>query len=175
MINKWRSPNLRHVTRTHRVDLFLFVFQWVNVDHFILTKCVRTNDQVADILTRGLLATMQWHSSSTSWQIRRRYESNEVRSFYHKPLSCSALGEPQAMSQVTTQPENVDQISSLNTHQVLQPGCALDNHLTLEQLSSCDFNCTQDKRDRPPERGGHTLAGWYFIPDLEKTINCWYN
>ena len=41
MINKGRSSNLRHVTRTHRVDLDC-LFGRVSLDHFILSKFVRT-------------------------------------------------------------------------------------------------------------------------------------
>ena len=51
------------------------------------------------------------------------------------------------MSQVMTQPENVDQIWSQYVSEVLTSGCAPDGHLTLEPLSNYDVQCTQDKRD----------------------------
>ena len=60
MINKGRSPNLRHVTRTHRVDL------WVNFGSFFFFE--RTFDQLSDILTKGMFTTMQIHSFLTLWQ-----------------------------------------------------------------------------------------------------------
>ena len=46
MINSGRGPNLRHVTRTHRVDLN-WSFERVTIDHSILRKYARTNDQLA--------------------------------------------------------------------------------------------------------------------------------
>ena len=93
MINKGRSANLRHVTRTHRVNLDC-LFERVSLDHAILIKHVRTNDQLADILTKDMFTTMQWHSLLHLWQIRQQCESNEVRSFSRKPFSCSALAKP---------------------------------------------------------------------------------
>ena len=58
MINKGRNPTQRHVTRTHRVDLDWF-FERLNLDHSILIKHVRTSDQLAVILTKNCLPTMQ--------------------------------------------------------------------------------------------------------------------
>ena len=46
-----------------------------------------------------------------------------------------------------TQPENVDQIWSQFASKVLKSGCARDVHVTLEQLSNYEFQCTQDQRD----------------------------
>ena len=62
MIHKGRSPNFRRVTRTHRVDLDCLC-ERVNLDHSILIKYARTNDQFVDILTLGMFATMQRHLS----------------------------------------------------------------------------------------------------------------
>ena len=49
------------------------------------------------------------------------------------------------MSQAMTQPKNVEQKWSQYASKVLQSGCALGSHVTLEQLSNCEFTCTQDK------------------------------
>ena len=62
MINKGRSPNLRHVTKTLSVDLD-WLFGRVNLDHSILIKYARTNDQLVDISRKGMFATMQRHLS----------------------------------------------------------------------------------------------------------------
>ena len=68
------------------------------------------------------------------------------------------------MSQVMTQPETVDQIWSQYASNVLKSGCALDGHLTLEELSIYEFQCTQDKRDlragdvASTESGGKLIA-----------------
>ena len=49
---KGRSPNMRHVARTHRVDLD-WLFERVRTGPGILIKCINTKDQIADILTKG--------------------------------------------------------------------------------------------------------------------------
>ena len=61
MFNKGRCPNLRHVTRTDRVD-FEWLFERKSLDHSLLIKYVRTNDQLVDMLTKGTFTTVQWHS-----------------------------------------------------------------------------------------------------------------
>ena len=43
MINKGRSPNLRHVSRTHRLDLD-WSFERLNLDHSLLIKSGATRD-----------------------------------------------------------------------------------------------------------------------------------
>ena len=68
MINEGRSPSLRHLTRTHTVDL----------DWLLERVCV----QLAGILTKGMFITMHWHSFLTLWQFRQLFESNDVRSFF---------------------------------------------------------------------------------------------
>ncbi len=72
MINKGQSPNLRHVTRTHRVDLD-WLFGRVTLDHSIFIKYVRTNDQLEDISIKGMFTTMQWQSFLHLW--RKPYPS----------------------------------------------------------------------------------------------------
>ena len=68
-INNGRSPNLWHVTRTQRVDLD-GLFERMNLDHSTIKKNLQTNDQLADILTKGKFTTMQWHALLTLWQLR---------------------------------------------------------------------------------------------------------
>ena len=62
-------------------------------------------------------------------------------------FSCSAVGKLQEMSQVTTQAENVDQMSDQDSSKVLNAGCTLGDQVTMEQLSNHEFKCTQDQRD----------------------------
>ena len=52
MINKGRSPNLRHVTRTHRVDLDCF-FERVNLDNSILFKILANMRSVGGYFDKG--------------------------------------------------------------------------------------------------------------------------
>ena len=101
--------------------------------------------------------------------------------FSRKPFSCRTLAKPQAMSQVMTQHENVDQKWSENASKVSKSGCALDGHLALEQLRNCEFLCTQDKRDLlagctiSRRRRDTSCKLRYCISDLEKTKGLWDN
>ena len=52
MIMKGRSPTMRHVSRTHRVALD-WLFDRINLDSKIQIKYIDTNNQLADILTKG--------------------------------------------------------------------------------------------------------------------------
>ena len=74
---------------------------------------------------------------------------NQVTSaaFLAGPLSCIGLAKPQAMSQMMTQTECVDQMWDQYSSKVLKSGRILGDRVTLEQLSNHEFTCTQDKRD----------------------------
>ena len=52
MCIKCRSPNMRHVGRTHRVDLD-WLFERIHKDPAISIKYVNTKQQLADLLTKG--------------------------------------------------------------------------------------------------------------------------
>ena len=75
MIIKGRSPTMRHVSRTHRVALD-WLFDRINLDSKIQIKYIDTNNQLADILTKGNFTRDEWnhllnllnisHFSSTS-------------------------------------------------------------------------------------------------------------
>ena len=60
MIIKGRSPTMRHISRTHRVAL-----DWLcgrnNFDTNIQTKLVDTQNQLADILTKGNFTRDEWN------------------------------------------------------------------------------------------------------------------
>ena len=51
---KGRSPTMRHVSRTHRVALD-WLFDGINLDPKIQIKYIDTKNQLADILTKGIL------------------------------------------------------------------------------------------------------------------------
>ena len=59
MTIKGRSPNLRHVPRTHRVDLD-WLFERIRNDPGVFIKFISTIKQVADILTKGAFSANQW-------------------------------------------------------------------------------------------------------------------
>ena len=60
MIIKERSPALRHVARTHRVDLD-WVFERLNRDPAIFAKFVGAKEQLADIHTKGYFTAEAWN------------------------------------------------------------------------------------------------------------------
>ena len=59
MTIKGRSPNMRHVQRTHRVNLD-WLFERIANDPGIRIKYVGTKQQIADILTKGSFTAIQW-------------------------------------------------------------------------------------------------------------------
>lgn len=61
MVIKGRSPNLRHVPRTQRVDLD-WLLERINLDPAVKLKYVGTKEQLADILTKGLFSVAQWNA-----------------------------------------------------------------------------------------------------------------
>ena len=52
MTIKGRSPNMRHVARTHRVDLD-FLFERLQKDPGVFMRYINTKQQLADLLTKG--------------------------------------------------------------------------------------------------------------------------
>ena len=61
MIIKGRSPTMRHVSRTHRVD-FDWLFDRINLDSRIQIRCIETKHQLADILTKGNVTCHEWNN-----------------------------------------------------------------------------------------------------------------
>ena len=59
MCVKGRSPNLRHVARTHRVNLD-WLFDRVRNDPGVFIKFVGTKEQMADIFTKGSFTWDAW-------------------------------------------------------------------------------------------------------------------
>ena len=59
MTVKQRSPTMRHVSRTHRVDLD-WLFERISKDPGIFVKYVPTKEQIADILTKGSFTADAW-------------------------------------------------------------------------------------------------------------------
>ena len=60
MTVKQRSPTMRHVSRTHRVDLD-WLFERISKDPGIFVKYVPTKDQIADISTKGSFTAEAWN------------------------------------------------------------------------------------------------------------------
>ena len=59
MCIKGRSPNLRHVQRTHRVNLD-WLFERIRKDKGIALRYINTKWQIADMLTKGQFTAQLW-------------------------------------------------------------------------------------------------------------------
>ena len=68
MIMKYRSPTMRHVSRTHRVALD-WLFNRTNLDSKIKIKYIDTKNQLADILTKGNFTRDEWNHLLTLFNI----------------------------------------------------------------------------------------------------------
>ena len=68
MIIKGRSPTMRYVSRTHRVALD-WLFDRINLDPKIQIKYINTNNQLADILTKGNFTRDGWNHLLTLFNI----------------------------------------------------------------------------------------------------------
>ena len=60
MIIEGRSPTMRHVSRTHRVA-FDWLFDRINLDSKIQIKYIDTENQLADLLTKGSFTRDEWN------------------------------------------------------------------------------------------------------------------
>ena len=56
-----RSPALRHVSRTHRIDLD-WLFERISKAPGVFIKFVPTKEQVADVLTKGSFTAEAWNT-----------------------------------------------------------------------------------------------------------------
>jgi len=59
MCVKGRSPNMRHVARTHRVNLD-WLFERLIQDKAIKMRYINTKEQLADMFTKGSFTEMVW-------------------------------------------------------------------------------------------------------------------
>ena len=59
MVIKARAPMLKHVARTHRIDLD-WLFERLSTDPAIYGRYLHTKLQIADILTKGHFTSDQW-------------------------------------------------------------------------------------------------------------------
>ena len=84
IIIKGRSPQLRHIARTHRIDV-----DWLNErireDPAIKLRYVNTKQQMADILTKGSFAASQWNDLCRLIGIHQPFSSSNHPSPNFKP------------------------------------------------------------------------------------------
>ena len=64
IVVKGRSPSLRHINRTHRVDLD-WVFERVKNDPGVSIKFCTTKEQMGDIFTKGSFTGTEWRALCT--------------------------------------------------------------------------------------------------------------
>ena len=68
MCVKGRSPNMRHVARTHRIDLD-WLFERLLKDSAITMSYINTKQQLADMFTKGSFTEVTWKTLLTLVQI----------------------------------------------------------------------------------------------------------
>ena len=61
MTVKGRTPAMRHIQRTHRVDID-WLFERFQSDPSIYIRYVNTKSQTADLLTKGAFTSLQWNA-----------------------------------------------------------------------------------------------------------------
>ena len=82
MCIKGRSPTMRHVARTHRVDLD-WLIERVKLDPGVRIKFVGTDEQMADMLTKSSFTVAKWenlmglHQIGPSWDTGWRGREGE--------------------------------------------------------------------------------------------------
>ena len=74
MCIKGRSPNMRHVPRTHRVDLD-WLFERVRADPGVFIRYVGTKEQIGDLFTKGAFSADQW------WRLCRLAQIGDITGF----------------------------------------------------------------------------------------------
>ena len=59
MVVKCRAPTMKHVPRTHRINID-WLFERIRMDPCIYGRYIHTKLQIADMLTKGNFAAEQW-------------------------------------------------------------------------------------------------------------------
>ena len=65
MCIKGRSPAMRHVARTHRIDLD-WLWERMRTDPGVFIKYVGTKEQIADMFTKGAFTAETWRNLCTA-------------------------------------------------------------------------------------------------------------
>ena len=92
MTLKRRSPALRHVVRTHRVDLD-WLFELIDGDPSIFIRHVKTQDQIADFLNKGQFTAQQFS------HICRLAQVGQLNSSSHKIVMANRSSKPVELTQ----------------------------------------------------------------------------
>ena len=74
MCNKGRSAQMRHVVRTQRIDID-WLFERVRDDPGVFMKYVRTQLQLADVLTKASFTSLQWRALCTLCSLGPKYDT----------------------------------------------------------------------------------------------------
>ena len=83
MITKGRSLTMRHVSRTHRVALD-WLFDRINLDPQIQIKYIDTENQLADMLTKGNFTRDEWHHLLCLFNVKKNTRRIKWRKSHSK-------------------------------------------------------------------------------------------
>ena len=95
MILKGRSNTLRHVPRTHRIDLD-WLFERIREDPGVKMKFISTKQQIADVLTKGTFTQIQWKILNELAGIGPRFKSAQEK--LKTPCGSLCVKKPEIIS-----------------------------------------------------------------------------
>ena len=135
-INRGRSPTMRHISRTHHVDLDWW-YDRVDLDSMIQIKYVNTTQQQADILTKGSFIRDRWTAEHTS----QHHEEHHIYSKQFVTLFCgceSCIFQHEqtfrCFSKRQTETIVNDKNAHMDHHAVFSPDCKVGGDSTREEL-----------------------------------------
>ena len=108
MIIKGRSPNLRHVSRTHQVELD-WLFDRINLDLKIRIRYVDSKNQLADILTKDISHVM----NGTTFDVCSISDFSALKAALRSILKIALKVWPSDNKEVTTMNESSPHQSQL--------------------------------------------------------------
>ena len=134
MLMKGRSDKMRHVPRTHRINLDWLLCQ-MRVDPGLRTKHISTKDQLADLFTKGIFAVPQWnHLLRLSGIVPSKQQTVQLLG---QPNQKKQLGQQLGQQKATveaTQPNSIKCVVSAGAVSLNR-----ENYPTHEMRGSCTF------------------------------------
>ena len=111
MIIKGRSSTIRRVSRTHRAGLDQ-LFDRMNLEPKIQIKCVHTNKQLADILTKGSFSRDEWNHPFQQFSLIRLESRAPCQKEVRRRLRIKALRRRKRNHVLREREQRSEEISS---------------------------------------------------------------
>ena len=145
MIIKDRSPTMRHVSRTHRIELNR-LFDRTNLDSKIQIRYIDTKHQLGDILTKGNFTRGEWNNLLHLFNIS------------HFSSACCAensslISSPKTMAKRMQEQKEEDRIVAKSKPTAMNLASTLDKFLIrepfdcVEKLGDTQSICRETRRE----------------------------